>query len=267
MSNSKYCLIGTLGLLEHEVSLLLSIFRVSNSRDHVPYKMLSGNLTKAHIVIATIDNEAAMDEWQKLIKGGHKPILVAVTPKELGKFPGHSFSRPFSPSKVLNILDNIFRIELSHSFHEQIFHGETTANQRVFSDADKHEIAQYRALVVDDSSTVQIQLTRELATCHLQADVAETGEQALEMIDKNQYDIIFLDVVLPGIDGYQVCKNIKRNAENKNVPVVMLTSKSSPFDKVRGTMAGCSAYLTKPVDYDKFHQILDQYISNLDEKK
>jgi len=80
------------------------------------------------------------------------------------------------------------------------------------------------------------------------------------MIEVSHYDIILLDVVLPGIDGYQVCKNIRRNQDRKNIPVVMLTSRSSPFDKVRGSMAGCSSYLTKPVDYEKFHQVLDQYI-------
>ena len=86
------------------------------------------------------------------------------------------------------------------------------------------------------------------------------------MVDMKHYDIIFLDVVLPGMDGYQVCKNIKRNPVIKHTPVVMLTSKSSPFDKVRGSMAGCNAYLTKPVDYDKFHHVLDQFMLNANNK-
>lgn len=266
MSDNKYCLVGTLGLLEHEISLLQSIFKVSNNRDRIQFKLIQTNLAKAHIIIAPVDNEAAMDEWQIICKSVHPPVLVAVSPKELGKFPGHSFARPFSPTKVLAVLDQIFDKELANLFEEKIFHGEDTATQRVFSASNKTARGAARALVVDDSITVQNQLTRELSSCHLRADVAETGEQALEMVGKKHYDIIFLDVVLPGMDGYQVCKSIKRNPEIKNIPVVMLTSKSSPFDKVRGSMAGCNAYLTKPVDYDKFHQVLDQFMIHAEGK-
>jgi twitching motility two-component system response regulator PilG len=76
---------------------------------------------------------------------------------------------------------------------------------------------------------------------------------------KNFYDIIFLDVILPGADGYQVCKHIKKNPLLKQTPVVMLTSKASPFDRVRGSLAGCDTYLTKPVDYQEFKQVLEKY--------
>ena len=164
------------------------------------------------------------------------------------------------------MLDRIFEKELSSHFDEKIFHGEETAAYRVFDTSSKISKGAARALVVDDSKTVQNQILRELTSCKLNADIAETGEQALKMVDMKHYDIIFLDVVLPGMDGYQVCKNIKRNPVIKHIPVVMLTSKSSPFDKVRGSMAGCNAYLTKPVDYDKFHHVLDQFMVKANSK-
>jgi len=260
MPENKYCLIGALGLLDHEVSLLQSIFKMSNNRERVHYKLILSNLPKAHVVIATIDNEAAMEEWQTILKNERPPILVSVTPKELGKFPGFSFSRPFSPAKVLSVLDQVFDKYLGHLFDDPTFFGEDTATQKVFADTNKFPQGKPRALVVDDSKTVQAQLNRELTSSNILVDLANSGEQCLEMLGKNNYDLIFLDVVMPGLDGYQVCKNIKRNPEKKHIPVIMLTSKSSPFDKVRGTMAGCSSYLTKPVDYDKFNQILDQFI-------
>ena len=266
MSENKYCLVGTLGLLEHEISLLQSIFKVSNNRDRIQFKLIQTNLAKAHIIIASVDNEAAMNEWQIISTSVHPPVLVSVSPKELGKFPDHSFARPFSPTKVLAVLDKIFDKELVNLFDEKIFHGEDTATYRVFNESSKISQGVARALVVDDSKTVQNQLTRELSSCHLLTDVAETGEQALEMVTKAHYDIIFLDVVLPGMDGYQVCKNIKRNPEIKHIPVVMLTSKTSPFDRVRGSMAGCNSYLTKPVDYEKFHQVLDQFMLHTNDK-
>lgn len=261
MSEEKYCLVGTLGLLEHEIRLLQSIFKISNNRGRVQYKLILSNLGKAHIVIAPIDNELAMDEWQKITESDHPPVLVAVSPKELGKFPGPSFSRPFSPAKVLSVLDQIFDKYLFHLFEETTFHGEDTATQRVFSEDHISAHGKPRALVIDDSKTVQTQLRRELTAANIEVEIADTGEQGIEVIDKNNFDIIFLDVVMPGLDGYQVCKNIKRNPLKKHIPVVMLTSKSSPFDKVRGSMSGCNAYLTKPVDIDIFHQVLDKFIT------
>ena len=116
-----------------------------------------------------------------------------------------------------------------------------------------------RALVVDDSPTVRKQLELELEASNIHVDSAETGETGLDLMGKNLYDIIFLDVMLPGADGYQVCKHIKKNPLRKQTPVVMLTSKSSPFDRVRGSLAGCDSYLTKPVDYEEFRQVLEKY--------
>jgi two-component system, cell cycle response regulator len=66
--------------------------------------------------------------------------------------------------------------------------------------------------------------------------------------------------VLPGSDGYSVCRTIKRDPKTRLTPVVMLTSKSSPFDKIRGTLAGCDNYLTKPVTQDDFERTVKRYL-------
>jgi len=266
MPNKKSCLIGTLGLLEHETSLVKNIFRLGNARDHIPYEHINSNLGEAHIIIVSVDNESAMEEWQKYADNPHAPILVVATPKELGKFPGYSFARPFSPAKILGVLDEICEVELFHFFDAQVFTGGQPSKHGKPAESKEAKSGNLRALVVDDSQMVRNQISRELLSNNLQADIAESGEEALDMVEKSHYDIIFLDVVMPGIDGYQVCKNIRRNQARKNIPVVMLTSKSTPFDKVRGSMAGCNAYLTKPVDLDKFHQVLEKYILQATDK-
>jgi twitching motility two-component system response regulator PilG len=94
-------------------------------------------------------------------------------------------------------------------------------------------------------------------------DLAEDGEQAVKFIANRSYDIIFLDVVLPGMDGYKICREIKRNKRTKNTPVIMLTGKSSPFDMVKGKLAGCDTYLTKPVDGIMFKEVVQKYLKNL----
>jgi twitching motility two-component system response regulator PilG len=106
-----------------------------------------------------------------------------------------------------------------------------------------------RALVVDDSTTLQrlIELTLR-SSFDVEIDFAESGEQALHHVVQQTYDLVFLDVTLPGMDGYKVCKAIKGDKKTRRTPVIMLTSRDSTFDKVRGTMAGVDVYLTKPLD-------------------
>ena len=106
-------------------------------------------------------------------------------------------------------------------------------------------------LVVDDSATVRAFMRIKLAPFNFDVDYAESGEQAIDMAQLKKYTCIFLDVMMPGIDGYEVCKRIKSNPDfKKKTAVVMLSSKSSMFDKFRGNWAGCDAYLGKPVAED-----------------
>ncbi len=118
-------------------------------------------------------------------------------------------------------------------------------------------------LVVDDSPTVRQFMQGKLAPFGFNVDFAASGEQAIGLTAEKAYTVVFLDVVLPGVDGYQVCKLVKsKKREIKGPAVVMLTSKGSPFDKIRGTMAGCDAYLTKPIDEDKLLAAIAKFLPN-----
>jgi twitching motility two-component system response regulator PilG len=115
---------------------------------------------------------------------------------------------------------------------------------------------------VDDSSTVRKQIELELKLFGIEVDAVESGEQAFELLAQKSYDLIFLDVVLPGIDGYQICKNIKKDKARKKTPVIMLTSKSSPFDRIKGALAGCDTYLTKPVKQTAFQKVIKKHLKS-----
>jgi two-component system, cell cycle response regulator len=115
-------------------------------------------------------------------------------------------------------------------------------------------------LVVDDNHTVREFMKSKLAAFSFNVDYAESGEQAIGFTGQKHYACIFLDVVMPGIDGYQVCKLIKSNRSAQKTAVVMLTSKDSPFDKIRGSMCGCDAYLTKPVDEEKLLETIAKFL-------
>ncbi len=100
-------------------------------------------------------------------------------------------------------------------------------------------------LVVDDSLVVREQLSSILAEHGYAVTTASSGEEALQKFKPNYYSKVLLDVIMPNADGYTVCRKLR--SIDKRTPVIMLTSKSSPFDMIRGKMAGCKAYLTKPV--------------------
>ncbi|MGB3918995.1 response regulator [Thiothrix litoralis] len=114
----------------------------------------------------------------------------------------------------------------------------------------------YLALVVDDSAAIRKQLELELRNANIKAEFAETGEEALEKSAQKTYDLIFLDIVLPGIDGYEVCRKMRASKAMKKTPIIMLSGKTSPLDEVQGVIAGASTYLTKPVQPEQFQQTL-----------
>jgi CheY-like chemotaxis protein len=128
----------------------------------------------------------------------------------------------------------------------------------------RQEEQAFRVLCVDDSPLMRTFLQNKLQPYGIQPEFAASGEEALFKISKQHnakqpYDLVFLDVMLPGMDGYDVCKMIKKNKDNAPMKVVMLTSKDKTFDKIRGTMAGCDGYLTKPVDELKLRAIIERH--------
>ncbi len=101
-------------------------------------------------------------------------------------------------------------------------------------------------LVIDDSKTIRRSATTLLNEEGWQVVTAEDGFEALGKVVEHKPDIVFADIMMPRLDGYQACALIKNNSEYRNIPVVMLSSKDSIFDKARGKIAGSEHYLTKP---------------------
>jgi CheY-like chemotaxis protein len=150
---------------------------------------------------------------------------------------------------------------LSHAILERVkqvrlakYTNEPTPSKEVISLTGKH--GDFQALVVDDSAAIRKQLEIELRPTAIQADYAVCGEDALEKIQQKQYDLIFLDIIMPGIDGYEVCKTLRKMSNYKRTPVIMLSGKVGPLDEVEGILAGASTYLLKPVKHQHFQETL-----------
>lgn len=267
MSQDKIYKVAALGLSIIEmrfVKIMLALTsHASTLREQGRYEW-SDDLNSSDMVIVNADEENAMEAWHKLTDNKPSPILLLITATEHVPYIKYCILRPFGPSKILMMLDRVVREHMGRGMEAEIFSGTDKSAQRSRS-TQEGAPARHRALVIDDSPTVRKSLVLELGCFNIKVDTAETGELGLEMLDSMSYDIIFLDVVMPGADGYQICKTIRKKQENKRTPIVMLTSKSSPFDKVRGSLAGCSSYLTKPVDYDNFFRVLEGYLAHVKE--
>ncbi len=117
-----------------------------------------------------------------------------------------------------------------------------------------------RILVVDDSPTVRKLISGKLEKSGHHVVCAIDGVDALAKIDEEMPDLVLLDITMPRMDGYEVCKHIRANPRGKDLPVVMISGKDGFFDKVRGRMAGTSGYVTKPFGPETLMKALETYL-------
>jgi len=116
-----------------------------------------------------------------------------------------------------------------------------------------------KILVIDDSNTIRRSAEIFLKQGGHDVLLAEDGFDALSKVNDHDPDLIFCDILMPRLDGYQTCAIIKRNARFAGVPVIMLSSKDGLFDKARGRMVGSEDYLTKPFTKDQLLQAVSQH--------
>jgi twitching motility two-component system response regulator PilG len=116
-----------------------------------------------------------------------------------------------------------------------------------------------RVLVIDDSNTIRRSAEIFLKQGGYTVVLAEDGFDALAKVNDHEPHLIFCDILMPRLDGYQTCAIIKRNPRFAGVPVIMLSSKDGLFDKARGRMVGSEDYLTKPFTKDQLLQAVETH--------
>ena len=258
MSDKKSFKVALIGIPENERNVLRNIFKLSLYRPNAYSFAAAGE--PIQILMVDAENPDAMAEWRSFklpTADGNAPgplMAVMITKDQASSESPYSVRRPFVATRVLAALDQATSEITAASTQQRTIGEETLAT------GDPADAPLFTALVVDDSVTVRRQVELELKLLGIRTDTAESGEQAFELLSLNDYDIIFLDVILPGVDGYQICKTIKKNKAKKKTPVIMLTSKSSPFDRVRGALAGCDTYLTKPAKQNSFQKVVKKYL-------
>ncbi len=118
-----------------------------------------------------------------------------------------------------------------------------------------------KVMVIDDSKTIRRTAETLLQKAGCEVITAVDGFDALAKIAESNPDIIFVDIMMPRLDGYQTCALIKNNPDYAQKPVIMLSSKDGLFDKARGRIVGSDEYLTKPFSKDELFDAIKQYQS------
>jgi len=159
-------------------------------------------------------------------------------------------------SKQLNVL-------LKHMASSgELLHGELsrTGNDSNSTIISLNPKISRKILVVEDSSTIRKVISITLSQKGFEIIEAGDGLEALSRLNEAKPDLILLDIILPKMDGYQILSIIRENPEFKYIPVIMLTSKDGIINKVKGKVAGSSAYLTKPFDPAQLVETIERYI-------
>ena len=235
------------GFTPIEYRLFASVFRLAQARtlrlDGQGLPVFASielpTTEKVDIFLVDGDSADAMQIYQQHDPDAHKPAIIVSDNEQQPQFENQqTLTRRRLGGMLLKQLDNI------------VMQYENTKQ----SAPNKKQ-----CLVVDDSQLVRAQMELFLQDYQLDLAFAEDAETALSMTKEKSFDLIFLDVMLPEMDGYKACKLLKSDPNTNATPVIMLTSKKSPFNKMHGALVGCDKYLTKPVDPDKVHQALEQY--------
>lgn len=230
-----------------------------------------GQETGERVQIAVVDAASPEGIASYRVLRDTNPELVSITISEQGQ-AGDSPYKIESRSLFLKIIGTLTDL-IKHEHGEKkrwlpadvVIKDRRTTQIEVM--AGSHAVAtsdevlsggELYALVVDDSLAVREQLSGALRRMGINSQSAEHAEMALSMIEQCRFDIVFLDVVMPGSDGYELCRTIRRNPHARSMPVLMLTSRSSPFDRARGMLAGCDHYMIKPITWETFSRVIDK---------
>ncbi len=115
-------------------------------------------------------------------------------------------------------------------------------------------------LVVDDSPVVVAAVREALLSDGFTVFTAGDGLEALDVVKQQHIDLILLDIDMPRMNGYQLCKLLKKDPAYKSIPIVMLTAKSAETDRIWGLKAGSDEYLTKPFNYAKIKEVIRRFL-------
>jgi CheY-like chemotaxis protein len=257
---------------QEEASIRNALETIGSENDDASRYVLLGNRSArgAQILIANIETQDLNRTSQILrrVYGVKSTIFVVGDSKpEQGSDYKYVINRKDLDRTLLPLLNTVAREELDSEYRVKFQNaGASAPGPKDTAGKNPAKTAKKtigRVLIVDDSPSVRTQMNLYFNKRNFECHMAQNSEEAIRAIKQSQFDIIFLDVVMPGADGYQACKAIKALEATRNVPVILLTSKNSPIDKIHGIMSGCDKYLTKPLRVTELESLLCSYFPAL----
>lgn len=270
---SRVFTVGIIGATTNALAAFNRIFSVTHHRTRsyraVAVPVSDEPIRSVDIYVLCVSNPNVIAQWRSHFthKNLHQPLIRLAKENAQSLTQEYIVPVPLNPSKFLKTLDDYtikelnFFPEFEIGLDDSRVSGQTLAGIRLLKNGvNKLKLKGLnKALVIDDSLPVRKQIEIEFSLLDVDADLAATGEEGIEKLKAQRYDVIFLDVVMPGMDGYTACKRIRLLPRYKNVPIVLLTSKSSSFDRLKGALAGCDTYLIKPINHNDFEDVLKQH--------
>ncbi len=289
MKSETNVAVKLLGFSEKEITKLSKIFQISRPDKRSYFVTNDAGAGDINIVVINTLSSSGKDQYQ--IFRNQNPDTVLVT-AGTDQSPYHLIGM-LLPSRVFKVLDSVPLAKPGAKTQPTVSEIEpkpftppsppetTVPEEATVSDvAVKKEPetlkiptqstveSAYQVLVVDDSELMQkaVQVELDKVDRVLNIDFAFSGEEALQRINKKSYDVIFMDVMMPkpGMDGFEACTEIRKLPEMKKTPIIMLTAKTSPLDEVKGVVAGCTTYLTKPIKPDNFQNVMKRVLGWLE---
>lgn len=256
----------TIGFSDAETSLLTSTFRLTGRRPF-HYVEAAAPHERTDIFLVNADNSIAM--WQLQGRGPNAHVPAVLIGRQQEALPWPLVTKPIHWMRLFEQLDLQMRLALRErarrcnagnaewrgGFSRRAC-DRHAPHRPLFEESRRQE----SVLVVDDSATVRAFMRSRLAPFRFDVDYAESGEKAIDMAQAKPYTCFFLDILMPGMDGYQVCRRIKSSSATRDTAVVMLSSRASAFDRFRGSWAGCDAYLGKPVAEDELLSTIARFL-------
>jgi twitching motility two-component system response regulator PilG len=271
--------ISILGFPQAEESKLIKILPLARNQQ---YTLQPFNISYLPDALLLFGDVASYSSQLAQLPVGHRVKMVIVAKQEPEQGIYYHLPFPLVASRVLRILEQLSQTDAptplaskpaeltvseasiaseakkERSGNESEAITLTLANTAVVDINSNEALPVYKVLVVDDSLPMQKAIAMELeklaATVHM--EFAGSGEEALDKTADKEYDFIFLDIMMPGIDGFETCAQMRKRPNMKKTPIIMLSAKTSPLDEVKGVISGCTTYLMKPIVHDEFQKVI-----------
>jgi len=241
--------IGVIGFESTERRFLRRMLGLAEScqPSFKPFDKSSGDCP--HLIMVDADKPGAMHSWHRFRRANaprasFSPVFVGGNPAKLPCPEPYMLQRPIQTKDLFTVLERA--VTEVHGFRA-----------RPDDSSGTWRAPGVNALVIDDSLPVRVQMRAALNSLASRVDFADSGARALELMAANRYSVIFLDDTVPDEDAYDLAARIKKHPLQGDAVVVMLTSSSSPADRVMGLLAGVDNYLMKPIQREMFNDLAE----------